>query len=214
MKKWIKSYWDRCLSIVAIICSIVAISFALPSTKPVDIDYIGVLVGILSLLVTILIGWQIWSIIAIDKKINEKVDIASKKINIKVDTANDSLKKEIDTARDNLAISGVRATTAMFYKAESTNLNIYLFAGKGNYRMAINTLKIMLGYATALKEDETLRDIARLIVETHKAMNKTGIIDQDQQVIRSSFQELSRNVLNLLPASDAHVPALLGLLRG
>ena len=73
MKNWIKSYWSNCLSIAAIICSVVAICVSLPSAPELGIDYIGVIVGILSLLVTMLIGWQIWNVIAIDKKIDGKV---------------------------------------------------------------------------------------------------------------------------------------------
>ena len=73
MKNRIKSYWSNCLSIAAIICSVVAICVSLPSAPELGIDYIGVIVGILSLLVTMLIGWQIWNVIAIDKKIDGKV---------------------------------------------------------------------------------------------------------------------------------------------
>ena len=56
------SYWSNCLSIAAIICSVVAICVSLPSVPELGIDYIGVIVGILSLLVTMLIGWQIWNV--------------------------------------------------------------------------------------------------------------------------------------------------------
>ena len=62
MKNRIKSYWSNCLSIAAIICSGVAICVSLPSVPELGIDYIGVIVGILSLLVTMLIGWQIWNV--------------------------------------------------------------------------------------------------------------------------------------------------------
>ena len=68
----IKSYWSNCLSIAAIICSVVAICVSLPSAPELGIDYIGVIVGILSLLVTMLIGWQIWNTIAIEKKIKKE----------------------------------------------------------------------------------------------------------------------------------------------
>ncbi|KAA5451027.1 hypothetical protein [Bacteroides caccae] len=88
MKNRIKSYWSNCLSIAAIICSVVAICVSLPSAPELGIDYIGVIVGILSLLVTMLIGWQIWNVIAIDKKIDGKVEQTS-----------DSLTKSIDATK-------------------------------------------------------------------------------------------------------------------
>ena len=76
------------MSIAAIICSVVAICVSLPSAPELGIDYIGVIVGILSLLVTMLIGWQIWNVIAIDKKIDGKVEQTS-----------DSLTKSIDATK-------------------------------------------------------------------------------------------------------------------
>lgn len=79
-KDWIKSYWSNCLSITAIICSIVAICVSLPSTQELGIDYIGVIVGILSFLVTILIGWQIYNAIIIEKKIKEETGKLKKEI--------------------------------------------------------------------------------------------------------------------------------------
>ena len=66
------------MSIAAIICSVVAICVSLPSAPELGIDYIGVIVGILSLLVTMLIGWQIWNVIAIDKKVKDEVKQVSK----------------------------------------------------------------------------------------------------------------------------------------
>ena len=41
MKNRIKSYWSNCLSIAAIICSVVAICVSLPSAPELGIDYIG-----------------------------------------------------------------------------------------------------------------------------------------------------------------------------
>lgn len=78
MRNWIKSYWSNCLSIAAIICSVVAICVSLPSAPELGIDYIGVIVGILSLLVTMLIGWQIYNAIVIEKKIKDEVKLVEK----------------------------------------------------------------------------------------------------------------------------------------
>ena len=74
MKNWIKSYWSNCLSIAAIICSVVAICVSLPSAPELGIDYIGVIVGILSFLVTLLIGWQIYNAVTIEKRIKGEVE--------------------------------------------------------------------------------------------------------------------------------------------
>ena len=48
------------ISIASVLIAITSTCLCLPSQKPTDFDYIGLLVGILSLLVALLLGWQIW----------------------------------------------------------------------------------------------------------------------------------------------------------
>lgn len=200
---WIKSSWSAYLSVIAIICSIIAICIALPSNRDVfGLDYIGVLVGILSLLVTVLIGWQIWSVISIDKKIAKEVD-----------NAKSALMENIEKTRENLAISGARSAAAILYKAESINLNVYLLAGNGNQQMIVNTLELMVHYATSLNERETLNDVARLIVEAKRKIDNMGVKVQDYEKVCSSFLIISQTVLTRLSASDAHVPFLLKMIN-
>ena len=62
------------MSIAEIICSVVAIFVSFPSEPELGMDYIGVIVGILSLLVTMLIGWQIYNAVTIEKRIKDEVD--------------------------------------------------------------------------------------------------------------------------------------------
>ena len=100
MKKRIKSYWTNCLSIAAIICSVVAICVSLPSAPELGIDYIGVIVGILSLLVTMLIGWQIWNVIAIDKKIDGKVKQTSDSLTESINVTKKEMIEYIEKANE------------------------------------------------------------------------------------------------------------------
>lgn len=77
MKKClIKNLW---LVIVSIL-SITAICLVICRIDPISYDYMAILVGILSILVTILIGWQIWSTIAIDSRIKGAISSAKKEI--------------------------------------------------------------------------------------------------------------------------------------
>ena len=100
MKNRIKSYWRNCLSIAAIICSVVAICVSLPSAPELGIDYIGVIVGILSLLVTMLIGWQIWNVIAIDKKIDGKVKQTSDSLTESINVTKKEMIEYIEKANE------------------------------------------------------------------------------------------------------------------
>lgn len=100
MKNRIKSYWSNCLSIAAIICSVVAICVSLPSAPELGIDYIGVIVGILSLLVTMLIGWQIWNVIAIDKKIDGKIKQTSDSLTESINVTKKEMIEYIEKANE------------------------------------------------------------------------------------------------------------------
>ena len=100
MKNRIKSYWSNCLSIAAIICSVVAICVSLPSAPELGIDYIGVIVGILSLLVTMLIGWQIWNVIAIDKRIDGKVKQTSDSLTESINVTKKEMIEYIEKANE------------------------------------------------------------------------------------------------------------------
>jgi uncharacterized membrane protein YgaE (UPF0421/DUF939 family) len=66
MKNWINSV----ISIVAFIISIIAIAKINP-TQVIDFDYLGVIIGVLSFLVTLLIGYQIYTVINVKEELKE-----------------------------------------------------------------------------------------------------------------------------------------------
>lgn len=206
MIKHIKLYWNNYLSIAAIICSMVAIITTHPSTEELNIDYLGIIIGIQSFLVTILLGWQIWNVIAIDKKINDKVDYLNREISNKVDILNSSLTDNIKKTQEDLQVSGAHATIATLYKSESINLNVCLLTGSKNFRKAIEILSTIVEYTTVLNDPETLNITAKMIIESKSIMDKTGIMAQDCEIIYNSFLKLSHSVLASLPASDNQVP--------
>ena len=69
-----------CISTVALAISIVALCNSHPRT--LGFDYLGLLVGILALLVTALIGWQIFIVINFDKLIDQKVKAMKEEIRL------------------------------------------------------------------------------------------------------------------------------------
>lgn len=68
-----KDTWSLGLSIIAVIISTLSLCAAFYRTPALGIDYQGIIVGILSLLITILIGWQIYNVICIDSKIKSSL---------------------------------------------------------------------------------------------------------------------------------------------
>lgn len=56
--------WSLLCSFAAIVISIIALAKCAPSSQ-LHADYIGVIVGMLALLVTVLVGWQVYALIEI-----------------------------------------------------------------------------------------------------------------------------------------------------
>lgn len=67
------------LIVFTTISNIVCLCRIFPTSLQFDFDYIGFIIGVLSLLVTILIGWQIYAVINIDKKIAKHIKDAKKR---------------------------------------------------------------------------------------------------------------------------------------
>lgn len=96
--------------------------------------------------------------------------------------------------------------TATLYKIENTYLNVCLLAG--DYRKAINTLKIMVEYAIALNEYDRLREIVKTIIDSKQEICKRILEPKDYEIIYSSFLELSQSGLTHLVASDDYARQL------
>lgn len=71
--KWIELSsgvaWSIVFSLIALAISIIALANGSP--RKLEIDYLGIIVGILALLITFLVGWQIWQTMATKDEIKE-----------------------------------------------------------------------------------------------------------------------------------------------
>ena len=63
--------WSLLISLLALLVSIITLCLVKPHCSELGFDYQGVIVGILSLLVTALIGWNIYTTIDLKGKIDE-----------------------------------------------------------------------------------------------------------------------------------------------
>lgn len=70
--------WCMFCSFAAIVMSIIALAKCAPSSQ-LHADYIGVIVGILTLLVTVLVGWQVYTLIEI-KSVLRRVNRAERNL--------------------------------------------------------------------------------------------------------------------------------------
>lgn len=196
MKNRIKSYWSNCLSIAAIICSVVAICVSLPSTPELGIDYIGVIVGILSLLVTMLIGWQIWNVIAIDKKIRNEVN-----------KVRSSFVKETEVIKDSSYI----ALQKLQFKTELVNVESYM--SNSSFDRVVENIRTLLDSAIAINEVEFLREAAWVIISTKERINKILSFPGQRDRIDSIYVGIIKDVLAHLSGDNTVVPYLIDILR-
>lgn len=68
-------FFKRNANAIAILISITSLCFSFFRCEPMEADWIGILVGILCSLVTVLIGWQIYSIIDFKERAKELIQI-------------------------------------------------------------------------------------------------------------------------------------------
>lgn len=100
MKNWI----SFTISIVAIIISVVALAIIIPSDLSeagLDFDYIGAIIGVLSFLVTLLIGYQIYTVINVKEELKEVrriKDQIESKIQMKSEAITNEYKDELKQA--------------------------------------------------------------------------------------------------------------------
>lgn len=147
---------DRCI-IYPLLAIILAIDIAILchlcpriiSDNNLGFDYIGIIVGILSLLVTFLIGWQIWSVIEIDNKIDRRVKSAESHI---LQTYEKD-KREVNWI--SLYILGVSQSKISIFEKD--------------YQDAINVGILALENANSLSDDNLIKTCVDLI---SKAINE------------------------------------------
>lgn len=68
IREWQKRNW---VSVLAILISLVALFLSFIRCEPLHVDWAGVLVGCLAILVTVLLGWQIYTAININATLTE-----------------------------------------------------------------------------------------------------------------------------------------------
>ena len=142
-----------CISFVILLCVNVAVlCFLFPrifdECKP-GYDYLGVITGILALLVTVLLGWQVWNAIEIDNKIDGRVKSAESHI---LQTY-EKEKREVNWV--SLYILGVSQSKISIFEKD--------------YQDAINAGILALENANSLSDDNLIKLCVDLI---SKAINE------------------------------------------
>lgn len=94
------------LSITAIIICIINFFVFNIRVAPYEFDVYGVLVGILGILVTFLLGWQIFSVFRMEKEIDKLKDDISKEVDTEIEKLRKEIKKHTDQMDKDINDSG------------------------------------------------------------------------------------------------------------
>lgn len=171
---------SMCLSSISLAISILVVVF-LCCSKTSIFNLGDTEISILSILVTILIGWQIWTIIDIDKRIDKKVqdelDKTKQKmeqyINCKINEKTDSLSKQMN------------------------NLNIMSLLQQVSFADSNNDLVLALLYFIVTIHFSELNDIDNFIRDV-KSRYKNAKQDKQEKKINKSLVNTAFNAINLI----------------
>lgn len=161
MKAWLK---ENIIGLVAIIVSIIALIRALTYKEPIITDWLGVLVGILSLLVMLLIGWNIYSVIDFNrikkdtKKLNKDIGQQFKKLesDLKIDNSTTSIAIARMITEGNKGIVEGLSEALKCFKSYNSSFTITMMARER-----------ILAYLTEMIKQDIVKDISPLIREYH-----------------------------------------------
>lgn len=156
-----KESWILGLSIISLMISVIAVCVATYRTSNLEFDYQGVIVGVLSLLVTVLIGWNIYTLIDI-KDTSRKMS----KFQMEIDS---KTKKLIGETQLNL-------------KVEMMNTVPILIAYQTGDLIA--SIKLMF---KEFHENSNNESIAKIMAREYILHNIMGIINNDNKDLKKHF---------------------------
>lgn len=137
------------LSVISTIISIIAICRVCPNTSELGLDYQGIIVGMLALLVTALIGWQIYIAINVKEELKE-IKALRKEIDGKIN----AMRKEMEAnfAKELGSVSSILMSLSSDKRIELIkNLFGVLYLNRNNNSFALSfSAKMIHAYLEGL----------------------------------------------------------------
>lgn len=135
------------LSVLALIISTITLCINKPSSSELGIDYLGIIVGILALLVTVLIGWQLFSLFNIEKTrndiIKEKQTMLKEIYNNQGDICKEIAYRTLSTSTDSPSLF------LDYYSFLNISfMGLYFYSKSQNKEKCISLLKLTISTST------------------------------------------------------------------
>lgn len=136
--KWHIKYWYIIISVLSLVTNILLVCFAFPRVIREDnigFDYLGIIVGVLSLLITILIGWNIYTMVDFNRKTKEMERKVEREIrNIKTEYQNieddyREIEKSLKHTQSDITFISILNNTVILDRESNDNFVQYIFDG-------------------------------------------------------------------------------------
>lgn len=185
------------IPILSLIISIIALAVALPRPNNLGIDYLGIIVAIISLATAFAVGFQIWNALSLETRLKELKGKIEEENIIEITTLQDKLTKEFNNKIRELSIfssyktSCVAGTIALDSNHFSEAFSLFISALEFETILS-NEFNIHLGNTTTLAIDALIngdftvkitspdeqKRIIKVIVDSGKEnlIEKIGII--------------------------------------
>lgn len=164
MKQFMK-YTQFSVSIIAITLSIIAICVSYPRSADSNFDYIGIIVGILGVLVSILIGWQLYNALNLKELVNQTEN--AKKDAIEAKNKAEQMLNDIQVSTTELTS---KVTTLSDDVSHLSNCN------KGNIENISTITKKMVDLQSIVKDSiELYKSLQSYIEKLNEELGKKSI---------------------------------------
>lgn len=101
------------IPILSLIISVIALAVALPRPNNLGIDYLGVIVAIISLATAFAVGFQIWNALSLEKRLQELKNQIETEYIAKMNSLEKSLKEDYNNRVVNLSVVNAFATSVI-----------------------------------------------------------------------------------------------------
>lgn len=158
------------ISIVALTMSVASVCVACFRTGDLGFDYQGVIVGILALLVTALIGWQIYSTIAMEERMRK---IAERIVSHKADEIKVEFYRSLADTYNSLTLSSIK-TNKPIESILYLNNQFTCVLRCNDMNQANNVITNMMGIIKKFKDEcrdnKELKEILKAHIESMKIL--------------------------------------------
>jgi len=180
--------WVRVLSIAALAISLASIIFVLCRIEPITIDWLGILIGILAILVTALIGFHIYKIIEIESIVKKYNDLEDKLMKM-IDDRFKDMPKLIDSIIE--------------FKNKTTIEEEIKFMDKNMYWHAIELNFDRLSYCLSCYNSVDESAIIKIYQLTHLVVRGKELINRE--ILDSEYftKERKYNWINIMKKAEA-----------